>query len=439
MPRKSQPKQIKDELKYAQLLSKYKELLDSLDSRYPITAESHFSDLVNFQTNKDIPRHRWFDYKQGYSAKLVDSILNDVAPSLDHYVLDPFAGVGTTNLVAQSFGYKSIGFDINPVATFAAEVKTSCFTENEKDELADLLEHFVPMTPKTIPKSPLLDRSFSKRIFDQLMHIKGFYESSQNEKIRLLLKLAYLSIIEDCSNRVKDGNGIKIARNKQEILDAYAYYISKCRLMLKDIEKSNPTPPAKIVTGSMLKDQDFAIIKNKDVGIVIFSPPYANCFDYCEVYKLELWMGEFVTSYRDFDKFRSMALRSHVNATFDHTIRCPNAAVDLISNLVSCFNIWNRNIPDMIRGYFDDMDDLFKRLREVMVHNAKCFVVVANSGYKGIVVPTDLLLADIASSVGFKVNKIICARNIRASSQQMNDSEKCKALTRESIIILEKT
>ena len=440
MSRKSQPKLVEDESKYTQLFSEYKEMLELLDSRYKIIEEARYSELVNFKTNTNIPKHRWFDYKQGYSAKFVESILNNETHSKDHYVLDPFAGVATTNVVAQSFGYKSIGFDTNPVATFAANVKTAHFTENEKKDIEGFIENFNPKRTTDVPSSPLLERSFSKRMFDQLMSIKGFFESIGNRKIQSLLKLAYISIIEDCSNRVKDGNGIKIVRNKQEILNAYSYYIHKCRLMLKDIQELNPATEATIMLGSMLRDEDFDLIKDKEVGIVIFSPPYANCFDYCEVYKLELWMGDFVSSYKDFRKYRAMALRSHVNSKFNHTIKNPNESVNLVSDLISCFNIWNRNIPDMIRGYFDDMNELFKRLYEVMIPNSKCFIVVANSGYKGIIVPTDLLLAEIANMVGLKPREIIYARRIRASSQQMHDlHEKYKRLMRESIIVLEKS
>lgn len=440
MPRKSQPKLIVNRPKYTQLLSKYREMLELLDSRHRVVRNPRFSELVNFKTNKNVPRHRWFDYKQGYSAKLVESVLEKEAPSKNCYVLDPFTGVGTTNVVAQALGYKSIGFDINPVATFAANVKTAYYSDDEKREVEQLIQSFIPKIPTSTPNSPLLRRSFSERMFDQLMSIKGFYEDIENLKIQSLLKLAYISIVEVCSNRVKDGNGIKIVRNKQEILDAYSYYIERLKLMLKDIEEVNPMSEATIITGSVLRDEDFNLVKDKEVGLVIFSPPYANCFDYCEVYKLELWMGEFVSSYEDFRKYRSMAIRSHVNSKFDHTIKNPNASVDLISDLISCFNIWNRNIPDMIRGYFDDMAELFRRLYKVMIPNSKCFIVVANSGYKGIIVPTDLLLAEIAGVVGLKCKEIRYARKIRASSQQMTDlQEKYERLMRESILIIEKT
>ena len=356
------------------------------------------------------------------------------------FVLDPFAGVGTTNVVAQNSGYKSIGFDINPVATFAAKVKTTIFTKREIDAMKEnILSFSHRKRSQFIPNSPLLETSFNKEAFDKLMRIKGFFESLKNKRVQSFFKLAYLSIVEDVSNRLKDGNGIKIARDKRVVEDIYGYYVDRCKTMLGDVYKFNSGEEPIMINGSLILEKDFNKIKGKKVGIVIFSPPYANCFDYCEVYKLELWMGDFVKKYGDFKKFRDMALRSHVNSTFDHHIMNKDPHVDLIAEVISCFNIWNKNIPDMIRGYFDDMTKTFKTMQVLMVKGAKCFIVVANSGYKGILVPTDLLFADIASKNGFKLVKIIYARKIRASSQQMKElHNKYENLMRESIVVFEK-
>ena len=54
-------------------------------------------------------------------------------------------------------------------------------------------------------------------------------------------------------------------------------------------------------------------------------------------------------------------MRSHVNSKFDHTIQNNITDVDTIANLISTYNIWNKNIPDMLRGYFDDMFEILQR------------------------------------------------------------------------------
>jgi len=440
MVRKSEGKLIKNQSRYGKLRPQYLNVIDDLSRKYPVVEDNMFSDLVNFKTNKGVPRHSWFTYKQGYSEKLVRELLLEEKPSKKDFVLDPFAGVGTTNVVAQNLGYKSIGFDINPVATFAAKVKTTIFTKREIDKMKESVLFFSHRErSQLIPNSSLLETSFDKEAFDKLMRIKGFFESLKNKRVQSFFKLAYLSIVEDVSNRLKDGNGIKIARNKRVVEDVYSYYVDRCKTMLEDVYKFNSGEEPSLINGSLILEKDFNKIKGKKVGIVIFSPPYANCFDYCEVYKLELGMGDFVKKYEDFKEYRNMAVRSHVNSTFDHYITNRDDKVDLVANMIACFNIWNKNIPDMVRGYFDDMTKTFKKMQVLMVKGARCFIVVANSGYRGILVPSDLLLADIASKNGFKLVKIIYARKIRASSQQMKELHNgYKDLMRESIVVLEK-
>jgi len=437
MTRKSEPKLIQAWDKYEKLLPRYLGILNLLSKKYSVQKNWEFADLVNFKTNKMVPKHSWFDYKQGYSAEMVRKILLKDKPPKETFILDPFVGVGTTSVVAQSLGYKSIGFDINPVAAFAAKVKTEFYDENDIKEIENNIKNFKAIKSINIPQSHLLETSFDPSIFEKLMRVKGFYENINYKKVSNFFKLAYLSIVEDCSIRVKDGNGIKLVRDKKYVKDVYNYFLNKCNKMLFDLKQYNYKEDSIVINSSILKENEFDKIKRYQVGEVVFSPPYANCFDYCEVYKMEIWMGDFVRNYHDFKRYRDQAVRSHVNSAFDHSIKNYNENVDVIAKLISCFNIWNKNIPDMIRGYFDDMTETLKRLKMLMIKGSKCYIVVANSGYKGVLVPTDLLISNIAEELGFELLNIIYARKIRASSQQMKEIHGYyKDTMRESIIVL---
>jgi len=436
IPRTSEKLEIIDSAKHAKFVPLYLEIIHNLSDRYKSTENVYFQDLVNFKTNKVSPRHSWFEYKQGYAEKLVSTLVEKNSPPLNSYILDPFTGVGTTNLVSQQLGYKSIGYDINPVAILASKVKTRHYSDIQLIKISQLIESFAPnLYTKHIPDSKVVKSSFENDIFIQLMNIKGFYESIDDEVIHDFLKLAYLSIIERASSKIKDGNGLKKAKNKKKLENVYFFYIDKVRQMLQEAKVHNFDQETILINGSMTLTEDFNTIVDKKIGLVVFSPPYANCFDYCEVYKLEFWMGGFVSSYSDFDKYRSKALRSHVNSSFSHEFGNSNNKVDVIADLISAYNVWNKNIPDMIRGYFDDMENIIKNLSKVMLKGAKCYIVVANSGYRGVLVPTDLLLAEIAQRNGFQVNNIFIARKIRASSQQMSLlHDGYNKLMRESII-----
>ena len=438
--RASNEKIIKDEAQFRQLFPRYQAIVSRLSKSFAVDSGDTYGNLVNFQTNLSSPKHGWYDYKQGYSEELVKRVIELSNPSKDTYVLDPFCGVGTTNLTAQSLGYKSVGIDVNPMAILATETKTHHFTKEEINNIKKRIDHFVlPNEEEVIFAGKVIDTSFTKDVLSILLRIRRYVELIQDAYVQRFFRLALISILDKCSLKVKDGNGLKFKKNYQAIPDLIKLYLDKCRLMLSDIMEANFDSECWCYLGSMLNEDVFNEIENKSVGLCVFSPPYANCFDYCEVYKLELWIGGFVKSYEDFEKYRSMALRSHVNSKFNHTLRFNNQDVDTIASLVSTFNIWNKNIPDMIRGYFDDMELLLKRVHSMLTNGSKCYIVVANSAYKGILVPTDMLLADIAKQIGYKFDVIKVARKIRSSSQQMKGLyETYDNLMRESIVVLEK-
>jgi len=458
-------KRILVEIEHNKLKPAYLKIIRNLSRKFDVLENKSYSNLVNFKKNKDKPIHSWFDYKQGYSDQLVKRVLINENPSKELFILDPFVGVGTTCMVAKEMGYNSIGYDINPVATLASGVKTENYNYDDIKKIKHYIKNFKPIKSDYVPTNiKVLNNSFSNENFAKLMEIKGFYEKIYESKIKNFFRLAYISIVEDCSNRKKDGNGIKIAKNKIIVNDVFKYFLHKSKQMLNDVSnlkkniriddfinpksefinnnKKDKHSNVKtiIINESFLDNEKSNKYNNLKIGGVIFSPPYANCFDYFEVYKLEMWMGGFVNKYNDFSFYRNKAIRSHVNSSFDHKITNFNTDVDIISSLISCYNIWNKNIPDMIRGYFDDMRKVIKKLNKLMVKNSNCYIIVGNSGYRGILVPTDLLLADIADKEGFIIKKIISTRLLRSSSQQMKDlHNNYKNLMRESIVVIKKT
>lgn len=434
--RTSESKTIINQELFDVKLPDYQRIIERLVSKYNVVDGSYYEGLVNFKANLVVPKHKWYDYKQGYSELLVKHIIDEAKPLKEHYILDPFCGVGTTNLTSVNRGYKTIGFDINPMAILTAKAKTHHYTPKEIALIKKYLESFtLPDSKVEIEGGRVIETSFTEDVLDILLKIRFFVDGINNDAVQDFFRLALISIIDKCSLKIKDGNGLKFKKNYKAVPDLVRLYLDKASEMLSDIRMSNEDKENKIILGSMITEEAFNKVKDMPIGLCVFSPPYANCFDYCEVYKLEFWIGGFVKSYDDFERFRSIALRSHVNSKFSHEFSNSNKDVDTIASLISSFNIWNKNIPDMIRGYFDDMESMIKNLSKILVNKAKCYIVVANSGYKGILVPTDLLLAEIAEKYGYKVCNIYHARKIRSSSQQMHIlNTNYNNLMRESVI-----
>ena len=415
-------------------------LVTRLQAEFPLIDDASYKPLVNFSMNRSLPIHSWFDYKQGYSPELIQKLVEDLGVPKNGLILDPFNGVGTTLLAADLMGISSVGFDVNPVAVLASEVKSRKYSDQDLAILQIELAKFNEAKPKPIliPNYRSLPRIYSDKQLNDLLVVRAFVDRQLPEWVRKFFLLAFISIVEPISNRIKDGNGIKIVKNKKPVEDVFGLYHLKVLSMIKDLEIVKPNGLGKTIYGSILDDLVFEKIRDLKFNAVIYSPPYANCFDYLEVYKMEMWMGGFVSEYSDFARFRNASLRSHVNATFSKEIHNGNKDVALVSAALSEVTLWNKNIPDMVAGYFDDMTGVLRRTFEVLKTGGASVVVVANSSYQGLIVPTDLLLAKIATNVGFKVEKIIKARTIRGSSQHMARQSNFIGLMRESVIILRK-
>lgn len=92
----------------------------------------------------------------------------------------------------------------------------------------------------------------------------------------------------------------------------------------------------------------------------------------------------------------------------------------------------------VISGYFDDMESLLIEIYKKTIKNGRVAIVVGNSAYGGVIVPTDLLIAEIGEKIGFSVEEILVTRHLTTSSQQRNKLEPVIDYLRESIVILKK-
>ena len=89
----------------------------------------------------------------------------------------------------------------------------------------------------------------------------------------------------------------------------------------------------------------------------------------------------------------------------------------------------------MIKGYFADMREVIRQCG-LCLEKDKVYIVIDQSAYVGVIIPTDLLLAYISESVGFNVVSITECRKARTSTQQLKKYPYLKNVLRESIVEL---
>jgi len=426
----------------------------SLERNFLIRNASEYENLVNFSTSQKYPIHRWYYYQEGYSPSLVQKLFREFGATSQSRILDSFCGCGTTLLGASQEKMKSIGFDVNPFSAFCSMVKTRSYSEDEIESFKKIVNEMRDVNFKPTlspPKSNMMDRLFDKDVLEKLLMYKEFIlriDDITKERIRNLLMFGWLSILEQVSNYRKGGNGLKKKTRPSSEKNVKQKLFSKYNLIYNDLRNSNLNSfsmggsshfvEPEIHNESCLKVREFA--DENSIDFIIFSPPYVNCFDYCEVYKIELWMGDFVHNYEELRELRLKSIRSHVNVKWGNSdlTEIPSEPLKAIVEFLSSQKLWNGNIPKMLQGYFTDMNNIMSSLFDVLIEGGKCAIVVSNSAYGNIVIPTDLLLAQIAEEVGFKCEEIKVARRNETSSQQHRKLKEFEKYLRESILILNK-
>lgn len=457
------------------IIKYYRELESNFKINYKFEKDSNIfqkfnGQVVNYRTALNHPIHRWYEYKEGFSPVLINNLLNKFKiPKTENFkILDPFCGGGTTLITSIYRNNSAIGFETNPFSHFISKVKTRFYSINVIKKIKFYRNKIKNLSFKPsidMPKLSISDKLFDERIKKDILMIKEFILNlDEDEIVKDLLYFNLHSILEKVSNYRKAGNGLKRKRvsklisNNKTILsysnNKYSividFYLTKLDIIIKDLESqtkkyidkfNKELPNAKVFLDSSVNLEKY--LQKQSIDCIIFSPPYLNCFDYCEIYKIELWMGDFIIDYPDLKFYRNLSIRSHLSGDRVKIFEVPSKIEKEINELIEKIDIeklWNKKIINMIAGYFYDMEKIIEKLYYVTKYNTHTVIIVSNSAYGNVVIPTDIFLSLISSKLGFQVEKIDVIRPMVTSSQQFKYLKKMKLanLIHESIIFLKK-
>lgn len=397
---------------------------------------------VNFEESLQCPIHRWYAYKEGFSPSFVKEFILKYSRSNDNVVFDPYGGVGTTILSANELNYYGISLEISPLGNFISKVKNSYYNNEDLSNLYNVMANFESLDDYNDEDcyniSPTVISYFSTITYTSIIKVKNYIKDINNNKVKDIFLLSLLSILEQISTHKKNGNGVK--RKIHEPLpttfnELKNLITNKIRVIAEDIQNRKVIPNNSILTGSCLGNYTL----ERKADIVITSPPYANCFDYSKVYLIELWISGFFKSKEDQKMFRESSMMSHVHYQWERhsNIKIP-VINDVIVPLLQSRKLWSNKIPKMINGYFCDLFTCLSNLTNNLKEGAVLGFVVGNPTYAGVVIATDIILAEIATMLGYKCLGIQIYRRVVPSSQQTKLIEQeDQKYVRESLVVLQ--
>ena len=410
-----------------------------------IREELRLGDLVSYAGNKAVPVLRLYRYKEAFAFGFVEEFINRFGLTEKDYLFDPFCGMGTTLFAAMQGRIPSIGIDRLPVAAFVAQT-LPLFLAAEQSAIKETYEMLKARVPEATPAEVASDVAIMKIAFppDMLLSLrkwKGAIDELRSP-LRDIFLLLFFSILEPCSYTSKDGQFLRLKREKRladpgEMLQRGVQDAEKDILLFRQIwgnGQQRQTPTVQLADARDLSQVCF----EKPPTALITSPPYANRYDYTRTYALELCF-HFVRNFAELKALRFSILRSHIESKVDATDHPSHLViaevVDILSQRRKTLN--NPRIPDMLVTYFVDMQKVIGEWGKVLAPGAKAAMVVDNVRFEGELVPVDLVLSEMAEIAGFRTKEVIVTRYKGNSSQQMGKYGRVPV--RESIVIWEKS
>lgn len=414
-----------------------------------------FSSLVGSAELALQPIHRWYYYKEAFSPKLPGLMLEKLGAGRTRCVADVCAGVGTTLLSLQTSAAveQIIGIEYSPFAHFAAGTKLNWWRLSAgrlRKHINRLAEYGLdPTLP--IPNLAAFSNAeiFRAQVRTALVSARAAIQSdgelTKHERAFFLLGLA--AIVEDVSGAMKDGRALRIRRDrtrKQRGLTpaSGAQAGDGTRVVLRNqwlamvedlVERHSDVKAAKAKAVQLHRGdaRDLAGLEKQSVGLCSYSPPYLNCIDYTEVYKLELWLLELVRNQSEFRHVRMGTLRSHPSVKFEDRNDLEGVDADVVSAVNDLADFLDGRLPRpgtgaMIKNYFSDVYQMLVEQARVLEPGGHFACVVGNSTFsrRDVVgdkrvekwrmpILTDVIIAHLAEAAGFAETAIWHARDLR--------------------------
>jgi DNA modification methylase len=445
----------------------------SLEARYGWLLEEtdRFNrQLVSFQASKTEMLHGWISYREGFSAELVERLLNEFGVAPGDSILDPFAGSCTTLLTAKMLGIGAVGVELLPNSHLAWEAKSRLFDYDlvELTRVRDLLSTVVPPPTDTpFPHLTITESAFPTETERDLMAYTRWIEILPlSEDTKLLFRLALMSILEKVSYTRKDGQylrwdarALKASQRNEErvrrglkpvkgidkgllptVRESLTVAFGK---MVEDVAQlQRQLPPSSqqtLVKGNVLTT--LPTLPADQFAAVITSPPYANRYDYTRTYALELaYLGVGDEIFRLRQTLLSCTVENRSKAeemrefytSIDQKSRWQdivsviqeNAALREINEALALRNrrgdINNAGVLTMIAQYFTELTFVYAELFRTCRRGAHVAFVNDNVRYAGEIIPVDLLSTELAAGIGFEPVKVyVLPQRKGNSSQQM--------------------
>jgi DNA modification methylase len=415
--------------------------------------------------SQDTPFHDWYRFVLSFPPHLVRDYLEKFQIDSGHQVLDPFSGTGTTVVECKKRGIPSVGVEANVMAWFAGEVKVDWTPDPDKlladsrtvaeaalevlkkegieDEqmfgqgYTDASMYQLRTLPPDILKLLLTD-SISPLPLHKVLVLSECQEKYGKPEFRRHQKLALAKELVTSIGNLHFGPEVGVGKKKSDA-PVVAAWLDRIHVMCQDLRSVEDSGiPAKIYHAD--SRNLVGLLDPCLIDAVITSPPYPNEKDYTRTTRLESVLLEFITSKEELRELKKGLVRSNTRGVYkddtDDKWVTENPEIQRIATAIEDRRIelgktsgFEKLYGRVTKLYFGGMTRHLAELRPILRPGAQlAYVVGDQASYLRVMIRTGEILADIATSLGYEVERIDLFRTRIATAT--------KEQLREEVVIL---
>ena len=363
-------------------------------------------------------------------------------------ICDIFCGSGTALVESKLLNRNAYGIDLNPLAIFLAQAKTTPINPQilTKEYFALLKKLENKEKVKIIPPQfKNIDFWFKEKVIVKLARLKKAIVEVKNESIRNYF-LAAFSETARLSSNTKNGE-FKLVRRKADKLekhdpDVFGIFRKKIEANIvgmtefyKDAKKDAWT---KIIQGDSSKDNS---IKAESIDCIITSPPYGDSRTTVAYGQFSRLSSQWIDMFEDPDKASGVdntLLGGKASKVLTHALHSPylNDSLDKIAKKDEA------RARDVL-SFYEGLNECMKQAYKILKPQKYFCIVIGNRLVKQVRLPTDFIIAELGEKIGFTCEDIF-VRNIPGKRMPLKTSPTNivgvleETMNKESVVILRK-
>lgn len=417
--------------------------------------------LVKYRLKRQQTRyssHGIHEYKGKFNPQVVRAIGNMLDWEENDWILDPFAGSGTTLVEAQHNNWNAIGIEINPLAVKIANAKIhshevpeedlrthfEAVTDDLEDQFSgyslhspfseDAIESLVGSDWRTDVRGlDYLDDWFVESVLVQISAIMDRLSAVDCDKSRSILEVILSDQLRDSS--LQDSGDLRTRKTNDPPANypLVSKFVDSVEEHGESVLRARPFVPEDERTQIALEldSREFAGVVSDEIGErsddlqfdgALTSPPYASALPYVDTHRLSLHLFGFIEPGEMRETARSLIGSRNVRNSRRERLYTqieenehglPGGCIDLCRTLKEAVNPENdgfrrQNRPALVYQYLVDMKQTFRETHAVLKGDSRYALIVGRNtttlGGDEYLIDNPTLLSEIATETGYSID-----------------------------------